>query len=107
MPYESSQHRNSGDEIELRSALVRALESGRLDHMECPNCREYAITVWFSNPIEGEYRTWFICSSCSFEMRVQNSMKPRFYSDERVSHELDQYDRRVLALKRMRSDRST
>jgi hypothetical protein len=82
--------------IEARLALARAADSGVLDSLECPDCGCHTVSIWFSHPREDEYRTWFICSECAFNMRGQNLDRPRHYSEERVDPEFEMYDDRIL-----------
>ena len=72
------------NDVENNLKLIRALEAGELDYIECPNCHQSAISVWFTHPAVHEYRTWFICRSCTFELRVQNSNRPAYYSSSRM-----------------------
>lgn len=97
MPKQNSPHRSSSDDVIRRVNLLRALEAGALDTIECPDCHNRSVSVWFSHPVENDYRTWFVCSNCAFRMRAQNTCRPKFYSEERLSHELDVYDTRLLA----------
>jgi hypothetical protein len=76
------------------------LESGILNSIECPQCHRHSVSVWFTHPQVNEYRTWFICTECSFEMRVQNSEKPLHYTEDRVDARLETYDVDVLRKKR-------
>jgi transcription elongation factor Elf1 len=101
MPKQNSQHHSNSDDVSNRLRLLRELESGRLDCLECPDCDKQTVSVWFSHPQETVYRTWFVCSNCSFRMRAQNTARPQFYSDERLSHELDVYDARLLKMTRL------
>src|SRR6266567_2246105 len=98
MPRQNSQHRGGSDEVSRRLKLLHELESGMLDSLECPDCHKQTVSVWFSHPEETDYRTWFVCSDCSFRMRAQNTGCPRFYSEKRLSHELDVYDSRLLGM---------
>jgi protein-arginine kinase activator protein McsA len=79
-----------------RLALLDSAERGVLDELTCPNCHRRAVSVWFSHPSEDEYRTWFLCSNCSFQMRAQNTSRPNFYSDGRIKALLNEHDRKIL-----------
>jgi hypothetical protein len=92
---------SSSSEVARKLVLLRALESGALDGIECPNCHQHTVSVWFTHPTDNEYRTWFICGECTFEMRAQNTSRPRFYTAERVNNRLDEYDREVRGLRRL------
>ena len=74
-----SQAHNVAERLEL----LRAANEGKLDGLICPRCARPCVSVWFTHPTEKEYRTWFICSNCGFEMRAQNSGRPPHYSKER------------------------
>jgi len=102
MPSESSPFPSS--DVESRVALVHCLASGKLESLECPKCNQSCVTVWFTHPLANEYRTWFLCSNCDFEMRVQNSEKPAHYSDERINHALEVRDREILEQRRLNAD---
>ena len=84
------------DDIQLRLSLIRAADSGRLDALECPGCRNPTVSVRFTHPSEHEYRTWFVCSSCGFTMRTHDLGRPRNFSEGRVDHHLGEYDRALL-----------
>jgi hypothetical protein len=88
-------------EITTRLDLLEALESGMLDSIQCPQCQEHSVSVWFTNPLEDEYRTWFVCTTCAFLMRTQNSVRPKHFSLDRVRDDLEQYDAKVLRKRRI------
>lgn len=79
-----------------RLALLEALESGVLDRLTCPECGAAGVSVWFTHPAANEYRTWFVCTNCSFSMRAQNSERPRFFCDSRIDERLEANDASVL-----------
>ena len=99
MQPENSQNRNS--DLLVRLALLHAVETGHLDLIECPQCHEDTVTVFFTHPLENEYRTWFICETCSFKTRMQNSGQPRYYSPSRVDNQLEEYDSDLLGRRRL------
>src|SRR5260370_41590087 len=66
-----------------RLALLQAANEGKLDGLPCPRCKAPKVSVWFTRPAENEYRTWFICDRCGFEMRAQNTGRPIHYSEDR------------------------
>jgi hypothetical protein len=70
-------------DLSARLALLRAASEGKLDGLPCPQCGQPCVSVWFTHPAEELYRTWFLCSRCSFEMRAQNAGRPPHYSAER------------------------
>jgi len=82
--------------------LLNAASAGTLDALECPRCRQDAVSVWFTHPGDGIYRTWFICTECSFQLRAQNVDIPRHYSQDRVSEQLENYDERQVASARFK-----
>lgn|GEM_PF-2566511 len=97
MPTGNSQNPSRTDEeLALQLRLLNEADAGRLDDLECPECRHAAVSVWFSHPAAEVYRTWFICASCDFHTRAQNTEKPRFFSDERVSTDLEEKDLAIL-----------
>src|ERR1043166_2690504 len=106
MPRQNSQNGSSSDDVIRRVKLLNELESGSLDSIECPDCQNRTVSVLFSHPGENEYRTWFVCSDCSFRMRAQNTGRPRFYSEDRLSHELDVYDSRPLGMTKLKDEGS-
>lgn len=81
--------------------LIRIADSGVLDSIPCPKCGEFSVSVRFTHPADNEYRSWFLCSNCDFRLRVQNSGRPPYYSEELVDERLQTYDREVLRQKRI------
>jgi hypothetical protein len=77
-------------------ALLNDSAAGRLDRLTCPKCNELTISVWFTNPAEGEFRTWFLCSNCDFHTRAHKSDKPAFFSADRVRDDLEAQDRSII-----------
>jgi hypothetical protein len=75
--------------------LLHEAEGGRLDQLKCPECRNTSVSVWFTNPSEGSYRTWLICGNCNFDLRAQNAGRPKHFSDQRLHKELDEYDKAI------------
>src|SRR5262245_34736446 len=85
-------------DVAERLDLLRAANEGRLHGLTCPRCATPNVSVWFTHPNEREYRTWFVCDNCRFEMRAQNSARPQHYSKERDRTAEDPAkDRRQLA----------
>jgi hypothetical protein len=70
-------------ELDARVSLLRAASAGQLDRLACPRCGASAVSVWFTRPTPNDYRTWFGCAKCDFEMSAQNSSRPAFYSEAR------------------------
>lgn len=97
MSRENSQTRpTSNDKLALQVQLVHEADIGHLDNLICPNCRHEAISVWFTHPAPDVYRTWFICADCDFHTRVQDLKRPTFFSDDRVSTELEERDLAIV-----------
>lgn len=99
MPSENSPSQNS--ELSIKLTLLRVLDSGVIDSIQCPQCLNGSVSVWFTHPLANEYRTWFTCEKCSFRMRVQNSERPRYFIEGRVDQRLDTYDTKILQKKRL------
>ena len=93
MSAENSQNRS---DLKAQLDLLESLEAGLLDSLKCPSCCKSAVSVWFTNPIEGEYRTWFVCKHCDFESRVQDSSRPQYFSLDRIDKRREQYDLKLL-----------
>jgi len=100
MPRENSRH--PSNETRIGASLLRMLESGILDGIECPQCGRQTVSLRFTRPRESEYRTWFICTNCSFRLRAQNIGRPRQFSAARVDEELESYDRAVRRARRLK-----
>jgi hypothetical protein len=83
--------------------LLTQANAGQLDSLECPGCGRMAVSVWFTCPAVNTYRTWFICSDCEFHTRVQDTQKPPFFSEDRVSTDLQERD--LMTLKQSRFKR--
>ena len=96
MTIESSLNQNEDDRLSLQLRLLNEAAAGHLDDLQCPNCRQAAISVWFTHPAADVYRTWFICFNCDFHSRAQNTEKPLFFSEHRVSTELEEKDMAIL-----------
>lgn len=93
------------DSLAERLKLVRALDAGTLDSIECPECHANAVTVRFTRPIPGEFRTWFLCTNCAFKLRIFNPCPPKNYSAERLDEQLEAYDFNLIQMRKLnRSD---
>jgi hypothetical protein len=66
--------------VQERLALLNAEDGGQLDKLPCPQCGHACVSVWFTHPTACDYRTWFICEHCGFELRAQNAGQPKHYS---------------------------
>src|SRR5215468_6397981 len=91
-----ARNRQTEGRLSLQVHLLAECEAGRLDDLECPKCRHHAVSAWFTNPATDVYRTWFICGDCDFHARAQNMEKPRFFSANRVSTDLQERDLFIL-----------
>src|SRR5580765_6788171 len=82
----------SSQNFELTLTLLNSAADGHFDALECPECHKPSVSVWFTHPRDGEYRTWFLCQECPFSTRAQNSERPNHFSDSRVHKALEKYD---------------
>jgi hypothetical protein len=91
---------NSGitaeERILLHLRLLDEVAASRLDAVECPNCLQPAISVWFTHPLPDTYRAWFVCNNCDFHTRIQHSEKPKFFSLSRIKADLEKLDVSIL-----------
>ena len=85
------------EKLERALSLLRQSEAGILDELECPDCRNRSVSVWFTNPAEGQFRQWFVCERCKFDSRVVCLEKPTIYAESRVHHQLELYDKNLLS----------
>jgi hypothetical protein len=76
--------------------MLAAEADGVLDGLECPDCHIRVVSVRYTEPQKGVYRTWFMCSECAFQQRTQNSGKPAHFSADRVDSRLQAYDADIL-----------
>jgi hypothetical protein len=84
------------DRVAQIVGLATKADSGLLEGLRCPACNTQAVEVWFSHPVEHEYRVWFLCSACDFQTRAQVEGKPAFFSEERRRLDLEALDRSIL-----------
>jgi hypothetical protein len=96
LPENSPCRQNSPERIQLQLRLLEDAANGRLDRLECPQCRHAAVSVWFTHPAARTYRTWFVCTQCSFVTRAQNSTRPQVFSEARVREDLEERDLSAL-----------
>ena len=76
--------------------MLEEADKGHLEDLQCPNCAHASVGVWFTHPAADTYKTWFICSDCDFHTRVQNAERPRFFSEDRVSTDLEERDLSIV-----------
>jgi predicted RNA-binding Zn-ribbon protein involved in translation (DUF1610 family) len=69
--------------LQGRLDLLRLEEAGQVTELPCPDCGRTCVSVWYTQRAPREYRTWFVCENCGFELRAQNAERPRHYSVER------------------------
>lgn len=81
-------------DTERRTALLNAAADGTLADLTCPSCGRSTVAVRFTHPAPTEWSTWFVCSSCKFEMRTQSSGKPPHFSEDLIDLALEEWDRR-------------
>jgi RHS repeat-associated protein len=96
MPSEKSHNRRCDQWASLQLHLLEEADKGHLEDLQCPNCAHASVGVWFTHPAADTYRTWFICSDCDFHTRVQNTERPRFFSEDRVSTDLEERDLSIV-----------
>jgi len=84
------------DDLSRRLALIKQVDTGLFERLDCPSCQQPAVSAWFTHRAESEYRTWFRCANCAFEMRAHNAGRPVFYREDRIDKQLEQRDRLVL-----------
>jgi hypothetical protein len=87
---------NDGEGLERHIRLLKEADAGNLDNLECPNCRQPSVSVWFTNPVEDTYRTWLLCTKCSFHSHAINAVRPPFFSEKRRRADLKKQDRSIL-----------
>ena len=90
--------------LQLHIELLKEVDSGKLDNLECPKCHLRAVSAWFTNPAPEVYRTWLICAECDFWSHVINSSKPSSFSESRVRSDLQERDVAVLNAMRARKE---
>jgi hypothetical protein len=73
--------------------LAHLADSGKLDNLPCPKCGLESVSVWFTQPTEDEFRTWFVCENCDFKTRAQNSERPHYFQRDRIDKKLEIYDK--------------
>lgn len=104
MPSENSQNPNSGSQkVSELLRLANEAAAGHFDDLGCPKCGHTAISVWFTHPAPDVYRIWFICADCDFHTRAQVADKPSYFTESRISTELEERD--LLTLKQAKFKR--
>jgi hypothetical protein len=86
--------RSNARDARRRLALVQGVAAGTLSDLACPLCGHSSVNVRFTHPADTEWRTWFMCSLCKFEMRTQNSGRPPHFSEDLIDPALEARDRR-------------
>jgi hypothetical protein len=82
--------------MDWAARLGWAAEKSQLGNVRCPACHRLSVSVWFTHPAEDAYRTWFICTQCSFHSRALNLNMPPFFSEDRRRADLEEQDRSIL-----------
>lgn len=85
------------NELSTGLHLMEKMNTGRLDALVCPKCGKPDVSVWFTQPMANEYRTWFVCGKCDFKLRTQNSERPAQFTSERVDKTLEKYDKNLVS----------
>jgi hypothetical protein len=84
------------ERVALHLELAKEAGKGRFERLHCPDCRENAVSVWFTNPAPDEYRVWFLGSRCEFHSRAQVNGRPSNYEESRQRLDLEERDRQVI-----------
>jgi len=84
------------DRVRRGIALLKEASKGRFENLECPDCLKPGASVWVTNPVPDEYRTWLLCAFCDFHSHVINSGKPAYFTEDRRRADLEERDRAVL-----------
>lgn len=84
-----------GIDVQKHIRMLWSLESGLFDSIECPACGQREVSAWFTNPADGEYNTWFVCSACGYESQAQNEAKPTMFRANRIHPELQKRDEEI------------
>ena len=85
-------------------ALLREVNAGKLDSLECPNCQHQTVSAWFTRPEPETFRTWLICADCDFWSHVIDSAMPPFFSEDRVRVDLQEEDAAIPKSMRLGAD---
>lgn len=93
---ESSPLHNNEDRVAGQVRLLNEVLTGHLDGLDCPNCHNSAVSVWFTHPSPDAYRTWFICGNCDFQARAQDANRPRFFGEDRLRPDLEAIDASII-----------
>jgi hypothetical protein len=100
-PKKDAMYESSHDKLKKYRPAFAAMEAGVLDGIECPECGKEAASVRFTHPQPAEYRTWLVCRSCGFKLRLQTVGVPSGFSKERVDEYLEAYDVDLLKKRKM------
>jgi len=83
----------------LMRQLHRLLErtvTDEFDSLECPQCHQPSLSIWFTPPRKDHYRTSFVCSQCQLEARDIDRQMAGNYWEERMNRRLHAYDAELL-----------
>jgi hypothetical protein len=106
-PYNATMARSNPEHptlLALQIELLKEVDSGILDSLECPKCRHATVSAWFTNPAPEAYRTWLICAECDFWCHAINSSRPSSFSESRVRSDLQEKDSAILKAMRTRKE---
>lgn len=79
-----------------RIALLDEASKGRFENLDCPDCHKPGASVWVTNPVPGEFRTWLLCAFCDFHSHGINSEKQPYFTEDRRRADLEDRDRTIL-----------
>ena len=96
MPGEKPRNPQKDPRIPELERLAKEADAGRFDNLECPECRQLGVAVWFTHRADDVYRMWFICAHCTFHTRVQLAGRPHNLSKSRINAELEKRDLAIL-----------
>ena len=88
--------------LSLQIQLLKEVDSGKLDNLECPKCLHRTVSAWFTNPDADAYRTWLICADCDFWTHAIDKARPPSFSESRVRADLQKKDATILKEMRTR-----
>jgi predicted RNA-binding Zn-ribbon protein involved in translation (DUF1610 family) len=87
-------------QFDAQLRLLESLDDGQLDKLPCPKCAGATVTTCFTQPTSTEFKTWFVCRSCGFELRVQNVSRPRHFDATRIDPTLQRRDEELVRRRR-------
>lgn len=83
------QRKNAAKVIEL----AKAAEAGRHEHLECPECGQLTVSVWYTHPEARTYFAWFVCEHCQAHSKaVMMGDPPTSFRGDRINKKLEAID---------------